>query len=289
MSTFDLENTLERLQQVVIKGDANACPSIVQDCIDNDVTAQIVVNRGLIPAMDIVGDLFRRNEYYVPEVLIAARAMQAGLNIVRPLLAEESVASLGTVVMGTAKGDLHDIGKNLVGMMLEGAGFEVYDLGIDVSVEKFLAKAQEVNADIVGVSALLTTTMVGMKRVIDAIHAAESPANGKVIIGGAPVTQQYANDIGADGYAADAASAVALAKRLMGIEVALSADEAARALLLEVRDLYETAIRRDKVEDIREGVLEAKDLAQEAREKGADLIELQRILDAIERELSVEA
>ena len=160
---------------------------------------------------------------------------------------------------------------------------------IDVSVEKFLAKAQEVNADIVGVSALLTTTMVGMKRVIDAIHAAESPANGKVIIGGAPVTQQYANDIGADGYAADAASAVALAKRLMGIEVALSADEAARALLLEVRDLYETAIRRDKVEDIREGVLEAKDLAQEAREKGADLIELQRILDAIERELSVEA
>ena len=163
--------------------------------------------------------------------------------------------------MGTAKGDLHDIGKNLVGMMLEGAGFEVYDLGIDVSVEKFLAKAQEVNADIVGVSALLTTTMVGMKRVIDAIHAAESPANGKVIIGGAPVTQQYANDIGTDGYAADAASAVALAKRLMGIEVELSADEAARALLLEVRDLYETAIRRDKVADIREGVLEAKDLA----------------------------
>lgn len=289
MPTFDLENTLERLQQVVIKGDANASPIIVQECIDNDVTAQIVVNRGLIPAMDIVGDLFRRNEYYVPEVLIAARAMQAGLNIVRPLLAEESVASLGTVVMGTAKGDLHDIGKNLVGMMLEGAGFEVYDLGIDVSVEKFLAKAQEVNADIVGVSALLTTTMVGMKRVIDAIHAAESPANGKVIIGGAPVTQQYANDIGADGYAADAASAVALAKRLMGIEVELSADEAARALLLEVRDLYETAIRRDKVADIREGVLEAKDLAEEAREKGADLIELQRILDAIERELSVEA
>ena len=289
MSTFDLENTLERLQHVVIKGDANASLSIVHECIDNDVTAQIVVNRGLIPAMDIVGDLFRRNEYYVPEVLIAARAMQAGLNIVRPLLAEESVASLGTVVMGTAKGDLHDIGKNLVGMMLEGAGFDVYDLGIDVSVEKFLAKAQEVNADIVGVSALLTTTMVGMKRAIDTIHAAEHPANGKVIIGGAPVTQQYANDIGADGYAADAASAVALAKRLMGIEVELSADEAARALLLEVRDLYETAIRRDKVEDIREGVLEAKDLAEEAREKGADLIELQRILDAIERELSVEA
>ena len=289
MAQFDLEETLERLQQVVIKGDAKSSPVIVQDCVDNGTTAQIVVNRGLIPAMDIVGDRFRRNEYYVPEVLIAARAMKAGLDIVRPLLAEESAVSLGTVVMGTAKGDLHDIGKNLVGMMLEGAGFDVYDLGIDCGVEKFLAKAQEVNADIVGVSALLTTTMVQMKRVVDAVHAADLPADGKVIIGGAPVTQQYANDIGADGYAADAASAVALAKRLMGMEVAMSAEEAARALLLEVRDLYETAIRRDKVEDIREGVLEARELAEEAREKGADLIELQRILDAIDRELTVQA
>lgn len=289
MPEFDLEETLERLQQVVIKGDAKSSIEIVQECVDNGITAQIVVNRGLIPAMDIVGDRFRRNEYYVPEVLIAARAMKSGLDIVRPLLAEESVESLGTVVMGTAKGDLHDIGKNLVGMMLEGAGFDVYDLGIDCGVEKFLAKAEEVNADIVGVSALLTTTMVQMKRVVDAIHAAESPANGKVIIGGAPVTQQYANDIGADGYAADAASAVALAKRLMGIEVEMSAEEAARALLLDVRDLYETAIRKDKAEDIREGVLEAKELAEEARDKGADLIELQRILDAIDRELAVQA
>lgn len=287
MAEFNLEAQLERLQQVVIVGDAESSLEIVQECVDNGATAQIIVNRGLIPAMDIVGDRFRRNEYYVPEVLIAARAMTAGLGIVRPLLEEESAVPMGTVVMGTAKGDLHDIGKNLVGMMLEGAGFDVYDLGIDCSVEKFLAKAREVNADIVGVSALLTTTMVQMRSVVDAIHEADLPAEGKVIIGGAPVTQQYANDIGADGYAADAASGVALAKRLMGHTVEMSAEESARALLLEVRDLYESAIRMQKSEDIREGVLEARELAEEAREKGADLIELQRLLDAIDRELTV--
>ena len=286
VAAFELDSTLAELQEAIIKGDAKSSPGLVQFCIDNDTTAQVVVTRGLIPAMDIVGDRFRRNEYYVPEVLIAARAMKAGLNLLRPLLAEESVEAIGKVVIGTAKGDLHDIGKNLVGMMLEGAGFDVIDLGTDCSVEEYVAKAREIEADIVAISALLTTTMVQMKRVVDAVDEAGLPIDTKVIIGGAPVTQQYADEVGADGYAPDAASGVALAKRMVGAAVEESADEAARRMVLEVRDLYESAVRQENAEDIRKGVLEAKDRAEEARGKGADLYELQSLLDAIDRELA---
>lgn len=286
MAAFDLDSTLKQLQETIIKGDAKSSPELVQACIDNGAGAQVVVTRGLIPAMDIVGDRFRRNECYVPEVLLAARAMKMGMSLLRPLLAEDSVEALGKVVIGTAKGDLHDIGKNLVGMMLEGAGFDVFDLGTNCGAEEYVAKAREVEADVVAVSALLTTTMVEMKRVVDAIGEAGLPAGTKVMVGGAPVTQQYADEVGADGYASDAASGVVVAKKLMGLAVRETGDEAARPLLLEVRDLYETAVRLENAEDVRNGVLEARERAEEARHKGADLDELQNLLDVIDRELA---
>ncbi|HDN84570.1 MAG TPA: cobalamin-binding protein, partial [Candidatus Aerophobetes bacterium] len=163
-----------------------------------------------------VGDKFKKNEFYVPEVLIAARAMKAGMEIIRPLLTKKGVKGAGKIILGTVRGDLHDIGKNLVGMMLEGAGFEIIDLGVDVPPEKFVEAAREKGADIIGLSALLTTTMPGMKDVIEAIKSSDLKGKLKVMIGGAPVTQDYADEIGADGYAPDAASAVDKAKQLIG-------------------------------------------------------------------------
>jgi 5-methyltetrahydrofolate--homocysteine methyltransferase len=165
--------------------------------------------------MNVIGERFKKNEVYVPEVLIAARAMKAGMVILQPKLTAAGVQPLGVAVIGTVKGDLHDIGKNLVGMMLEGAGFKVVDLGIDVSSEKFVSAARENNAKVIGVSALLTTTMTNMKEVVTTLKGSDMVGKAKVMIGGAPVTQAFSDEIGADGYAPDAASAADLAKKLL--------------------------------------------------------------------------
>ncbi len=188
---------------------------LVQKALDEGVNVKEVLEGGLIKGMAEIGVKFKANEVYVPEVLIAARAMNAAMELLAPLLAEAGVEPVGKIVLGTVKGDLHDIGKNLVGMMFKGAGFEVIDLGIDVTAEKFVEKAKETDAPIIGVSALLTTTMPQMKGVVEAKNAAGIDC--KIIIGGAPVTQAYADEIGADGYAPDAASAVGVGKKLLGI------------------------------------------------------------------------
>jgi 5-methyltetrahydrofolate--homocysteine methyltransferase len=204
---------LAAIAEALIKGDRNTVCSLVQQAVDEGVSAGQILDEGLVAGMDVVGRKFKNNEFYVPEVLIAARAMNAGMEILEPLLAEGGVKSAGVVVIGTVKGDLHDIGKNLVGMMLKGGGFKVIDAGIDVPAEKFVALAQENDADLIGLSALLTTTMTQMGAVIEAVK--EAGLGAKVMIGGAPITQEYADEIGADGYAADAASAVDTARALM--------------------------------------------------------------------------
>ncbi len=196
-------------------GNAKRVKELVQAALDEGVEPVDIVNNALIVGMGEIGVLFKNNEVYVPEVLIAARAMQAGLSILKPLLAEKDVKPIGKVVIGTVRGDLHDIGKNLVSMMLEGAGFEVIDLGIDVAPEKFLEAVKNTNADVVAMSALLTTTMPGMKDTIEAFKAAGLRDSVKIMVGGAPVTQSFADEIGADGYAPDAASAADLAKELI--------------------------------------------------------------------------
>jgi 5-methyltetrahydrofolate--homocysteine methyltransferase len=186
---------------------------LVEGLLAEGAPAQDILNSGLLEAMGEVGQRFKRNEVFVPEVLVAARAMKAGTELLKPHLVRDGVQAVATAVMGTVKGDLHDIGKNLVIMMLEGAGFAVVDAGVDVTPERFVELAQEHNAKIVGLSALLTTTMPSMKGAVEAIRAAGVPA--KVIIGGAPVTQAYCDAIGADGYSPDAASAAELAKSLI--------------------------------------------------------------------------
>lgn len=204
---------LEALADAIIKGDKDEAQRLTQECVDEGMAAEEILNGGLTAGMDVVGKKFKANEFYVPEVLIAARAMHAGMDIIEPLLAESDVQATGKVVIGTVKGDLHDIGKNLVTMMLQGGGFDVIDAGIDVSAEDFLQQAKENEADIVALSALLTTTMPQMKSVIEAID--ESGIGVATMIGGAPVTQEYADEIGASGYAPDAASAVDTAKELV--------------------------------------------------------------------------
>jgi len=198
----------------VIKGKAPEVKELVQRALDEGEDVEKVLNEGLVAGMSVVGAKFKANEFYVPEVLIAARAMKAGMGILRPILADKNIKGVGTVVLGTARGDLHDIGKNLVAMMLEGAGFEIIDLGVDVSPEKFIETAKEKKADLLGLSALLTTTMPSMKDVVKAVGDSDLKNKVKVFIGGAPVTQSYADEIGADGYAPDAASAVDKAKEL---------------------------------------------------------------------------
>jgi len=187
---------------------------LVQKALDEGVDAKTVLDDGLIKGMNELGTKFKNNEVYVPEVLIAARAMNAATEILAPKLAEAGVEPVGKLVIGTVKGDLHDIGKNLVGMMFKGAGFEVIDIGIDISAEKFVEAAKADGVKLIGLSALLTTTMPQMKTVVDAVK--EAGIEVKVIIGGAPVTQAYADEIGADGYAPDAASAVDVGKQLIG-------------------------------------------------------------------------
>lgn len=195
------------------KGKANDVKDLVQQALDGGSAPGDVLTDGLLAGMGVIGERFKKNEVYVPEVLIAARAMKAGMEILQPKLAGTGVEPSGIAIVGTVKGDLHDIGKNLVCMMLEGAGFKVVDAGIDVPPEKFIEVAKENGAQLIGVSALLTTTMTNMKAVVDAVK--ESDLTAKIMIGGAPVTQAFCDEIGADGYAADAASAADLAKELV--------------------------------------------------------------------------
>ena len=193
-------------------GDADSVREMVGTALIEGVSPKEILNNGLIDGMNIIGMKFKNNEVYVPEVLIAARAMYAGMDLLKPKLVETGIKNIGKVIIGTVKGDMHDIGKNLVKMMLEGAGFEVIDLGVDVSVEKFVSAVIEYHPDIVGMSALLTTTMLNMNEVIQSLQSADLRENLKVMIGGAPVTQKYAEQIGADSYSPDAASAVEAAK-----------------------------------------------------------------------------
>jgi len=201
----------------ILKGNMKAVQDATTAGLSEGLPAGELLNEAMIPAMAEVGRLFEANEYYVPEMLIAARAMKAGLAILRPQLVEEDVKPLGKVVLGTVKGDLHDIGKNLVSIMIEGAGFEVVDLGVDVSPEAFVDVVRDQDIDLVGLSALLTTTMPSMKTTIEAFEEAGLRDQVKIIIGGAPVTQRYADAIGADGYGRDAAAAANLAKQLLGV------------------------------------------------------------------------
>ena len=207
---------LSALAENLINGKAQEVAELTKKALDDGVPPGEILNGGLIKGMGVVGERFKNNEFYVPEVLIAARAMHAGMDILKPALAESGVQPIGRVLLGTVKGDLHDIGKNLVAMMLEGAGFEVVDLGIDVPPEKFV-EAVKAGGDVIAMSALLTTTMTAMKVTLDALEEAGVKDKIKTMIGGAPVTQNYADEIGADGYARDAASAADKAKELMGI------------------------------------------------------------------------
>lgn len=208
-------SVFEEIADNLIKGQAPKVKELVQQAIDSGSLPGDILTNGLIAGMNVIGERFKKNEVYVPQVLIAARAMHAGMDVLKPLLAESGVEPVGKVVIGTVKGDLHDIGKNLVCMMLEGAGFEVIDCGIDCPAEKMVSAAKENNAKLIGMSALLTTTMPAMKDTIAFIEENGLKDQIKTFIGGAPVTQKYADEIGADGYAPDAASAVDVAKALI--------------------------------------------------------------------------
>ncbi|HEY59354.1 MAG TPA: cobalamin-binding protein [Anaerolineae bacterium] len=206
-----MQEVLKTVYQGILHGNLEGVQESVGEAVQAGLDADNILKGGLIPAMTEVGRLFEEGEYFVPEMLVAARAMQGGLEILKPLLVEEDVKPVGKVVIGTVKGDLHDIGKNLVAMMLEGAGFEVIDLGTDVSPDKFAEQAREKGADIVAMSALLTTTMTNMMVTIKAIEEAGLREKVKIMVGGAPLTDEYAIQIGADGYAADASQAAKLA------------------------------------------------------------------------------
>lgn len=206
---------LQGIAEAVIRGDRDTVSNLTQAAVNEGTSPEAIINEGLIAGMSVVGDRFKKNEFYVPEVLIAARAMHAGMDIIKPLLAESGIQPRGTVAIGTVKGDLHDIGKNLVAMMLEGGGFEVIDLEVDVTPEKFVEAVKDKGAQVIALSALLTTTMPSMKDTIEALKEAGVRDQVKIMIGGAPVTQNYADEIGADGYAPDAASAVDKANELI--------------------------------------------------------------------------
>jgi len=204
---------LKVLADAVIKGDQSTAVELTRAAIDEGVAAKTILDDGLIAAMDDVADLWKRNEFYIPEVLIAARAMKSAMEILEPELVKAGVEPVGKFLVGTVQGDLHDIGKNLVAMMLKGAGFEVTDLGVDVSPEEFVEQAKATGIQLIGMSALLTTTMPAMEKILKALR--DAGVSAKIMIGGAPVTQGYADKIGANGYAPDAASAVDLAKSLV--------------------------------------------------------------------------
>jgi 5-methyltetrahydrofolate--homocysteine methyltransferase len=210
-----MSDTLKQIAEKLYDGRNIEVAALTQQALDAGLTAAEILDGGLVMGMDRVGADFKNGDLFVPEVLIAARAMHAGLDILRPLLAESDVPPAGKVVIGTVAGDLHDIGKNLVVMMLEGGGFDVVDVGIDIAPEKFVEAVKTEKPDLVGMSALLTTTMPSMEKTIGALVEAGVRGSVKVMIGGAPVTQSYADEIGADGYASDAASAVDLARKLV--------------------------------------------------------------------------
>ncbi|GJQ34873.1 MAG: corrinoid methyltransferase [Anaerolineaceae bacterium] len=211
-----MEQVLQNLFEAVLEGNFEGVKANVQSALDAELDPNTILNDGMIAAMREVGVRFEAGEYYVPEMLIAARAMQSGMAILKPHLQQAEKKSSGRVVMGTVKGDLHDIGKNLVGLMLEGAGYEIIDLGVDVPAEEFVKKAMELKPDVIGMSALLTTTMPSMKTTLDALDAAGLRRDIKVIVGGAPVTETYAQQIEADGFALDASRAVNLVNDLLG-------------------------------------------------------------------------
>jgi 5-methyltetrahydrofolate--homocysteine methyltransferase len=199
----------------VEKGDSAAVKELTKTALSQKIAAEEILNDGLVKGMDVIGIKFKKNEIFIPEVLIATRAMKAGMDIIRPYFTEEKNKSKGKIVMGTVKGDLHDIGKKIVCMILESEGFEVVDIGIDVPKEKFLTSIKKENPDIIGMSALLTTTMVYMREVIEAVEKAKLKQNIKIIIGGAPITQSFADELKVDGYAPDGVSAVELVKNLL--------------------------------------------------------------------------
>ncbi|TWU62468.1 corrinoid protein [Crateriforma conspicua] len=203
------------LYEAILTGDADGSVKLTQAALADGVDPNDLINQDMIPAMDEAGRRFEKREFYVPELLIAARAMKGALALIRPLLSERGVEPVGRVVIGTVKGDLHDIGKGLVGSMLEGGGFEVFDLGVDVAAEAFISKAVEQKADVVAVSALLTTTMTAMKDVVSALRDSDISQTCKIIVGGAPVTQQFADSIGADGYSENASAAVTLVRSIV--------------------------------------------------------------------------
>jgi 5-methyltetrahydrofolate--homocysteine methyltransferase len=208
---------LNKLHGAVVSGDASISRQLTEQALSEGIDPLQLVNSCLVPAMDEVGRRFESNEYFVPELLISARAMKASLELIRPLLIARGDKPLGRVAIGTVRGDLHDIGKNLVASLLEGGGFEVIDLGVNVSPEKFIATIKEKDATIVAMSALLTTTMPAMKTTIEALKQAGVREKVKVLIGGAPITQKYAEEIGADGYSENAVGAVALAKKAVAV------------------------------------------------------------------------
>jgi 5-methyltetrahydrofolate--homocysteine methyltransferase len=208
---------LSVIKQRLVEGDAQGTADGTREALADEVSAETILKEALIAGMDDVGDLFARNEYFVPELLLSARAMSAAVDVLRPLLVSGGYEPVGKVVMGTVQGDLHDIGKKLVSMMLEGSGFEVVDLGADVAPERFVEAAEESGAQLVGLSALLTTTLPAMKETVRAMREAELAGEVRVMVGGAPVTDSFAEEIGADGYAPDAPSAAALARRLAGL------------------------------------------------------------------------
>ena len=210
-----MEPVLQAIYDSILNGQQKVTAAKVQEALDMGIAPGTILNEGMVSAMAETGRLFEEGEYFVPEMLIAARAMQAGLTLLKPALVKADVKPIGRVAAGTVKGDLHDIGKNLVCMMLEGASFEIVDLGTDVTPEKFVDAIQNKGANFIAMSALLTTTMPNMKTTIEAVKAAGLRDQVKIMVGGAPVTETYAREIGADGYAADASRAVALAKSLL--------------------------------------------------------------------------
>jgi 5-methyltetrahydrofolate--homocysteine methyltransferase len=209
---------LQLLNEGLQKGDVELVRRLTEQAIAGQVGAKKILDDGLIAGMTIVGDKFKRHEIFLPDVLLAAKAMHAGLDLLRPLLVSDNVQMMGKIVIGTVQGDLHDIGKSLVGIMLEGAGFEVIDLGRDVAPERFLEAAEESKAGVIGMSALLTTTMPAMKRTIDLAKTRKIRDDFKIIVGGAPLSDEYASEIGADAYCFDAVNAVDRVRRFLGID-----------------------------------------------------------------------
>ena len=206
---------IDEIAQAVETGKSKVVPELVQQALNEGIDAMEILNKGMIDAMGVVGEKFKNNEIFVPEMLVAARAMKKGVEVVKPKLGAGNSATIGKMIMGTVAGDLHDIGKNLVIMMIESAGFEVVDLGVDVPIEKFLEAAADPDVKIVGCSALLTTTMPSLRETVEALNKAPNRAQFKIMVGGAPITQEFADEIGADCYTEDAAAAAEAAKKLV--------------------------------------------------------------------------